>query len=41
MENPLSTKVLNGEFKEGDTVIVDLVDDELTFTTRVAAEAVA
>jgi len=41
VENPLSTKVLKGEFKEGDTVIVDLVDDELTFTTRVAAEAMA
>ena len=41
VENPLSTKVLKGEFKEGDTVIVDLVDDELTFTTRVAAEAAA
>jgi len=41
VENPLSTKVLRGEFKEGDTVIVDLVDDELTFTARVAAEATA
>jgi len=41
VENPLSTKVLKGEFKEGDTVIVDLVDDELTFTARVAAEAAA
>jgi len=39
VENPLSTKVLRAEFKEGDTVIVDLVDDELTFTARVAAEA--
>ena len=41
VENPLSTKVLRAEFKEGDTVIVDLVDDELTFTARVAAEAAA
>jgi len=41
VENPLSTRVLRGEFKEGDTVIVDLVDDELTFTARVAAEAAA
>ncbi|MBU2609306.1 MAG: AAA family ATPase [Chloroflexi bacterium] len=41
VENPLSTRVLRGEFKESDTVIVDLVDDELTFTARVAAEATA
>ncbi|MFC1972543.1 ATP-dependent Clp protease ATP-binding subunit [Chloroflexota bacterium] len=39
VENPLSTTLLRAEFKEGDTVIVDLVDDELTFTARVAAEA--
>ncbi|MFC1966873.1 ATP-dependent Clp protease ATP-binding subunit, partial [Chloroflexota bacterium] len=40
VENPLSTKVLRGEFKEGDRVIVDLVDDVLTFTSK-AAEAVS
>ena len=35
VENPLSTKVLKGEFKEGDTIIVDLTDEEtLTFTTK-------
>ncbi|MFC2057018.1 ATP-dependent Clp protease ATP-binding subunit [Chloroflexota bacterium] len=34
VENPLSTKVLRGEFNEGDGVIVDLVDDALTFTAR-------
>jgi ATP-dependent Clp protease ATP-binding subunit ClpC len=39
VENPLSTKVLRGEFNEGDVVTVDLVDDNLTFTAR-AAEAV-
>ncbi len=39
VENPLSTKVLRGEFKEGDNVIVDLVDDALTFTAK-AAKAV-
>jgi ATP-dependent Clp protease ATP-binding subunit ClpC len=32
VENPLSTKVLKGEFNEGDTIVVDLVDDTLTFT---------
>ena len=40
MENPLSTKVLRGEFKEGDAIVVDLVGDALTFTVK-AAEAVA
>jgi ATP-dependent Clp protease ATP-binding subunit ClpC len=31
LENPLSSKILAGEYKEGDTVVVDLVDDELDF----------
>ncbi len=34
VENPLSIKVLSGEFKEGDTVLVDLVEDELTFKLK-------
>ena len=37
VENPLSTRVLRGEFNEGDKVVVDLVDDALTFTAKVAA----
>ncbi len=40
VENPLSTKILRGEFKEGDTVVVDLGKDGLMFTAQVAAEAV-
>ena len=36
VENPLSTRVLKGEFKEGDSVVVDLVDDALTFKAKVA-----
>ena len=40
VENPLSTKLLRGEFSEGDTVMVDLSDEGLTFNTRKAAEAV-
>jgi len=36
VENPLSTQVLKGEFQEGDTVVVDVADDELTFTPEVA-----
>ncbi|MBA7662132.1 ATP-dependent Clp protease ATP-binding subunit ClpC [subsurface metagenome] len=40
VENPLSTKVLRGEFNDGDNVVVDLVDDALTFTAK-TAEVVA
>jgi ATP-dependent Clp protease ATP-binding subunit ClpC len=36
VENQLSTKVLSGEFKEGNTIIVDLTDEKtLTFTAKV------
>jgi ATP-dependent Clp protease ATP-binding subunit ClpC len=34
VENPLAVKVLGGEFKEGDTIVVDDGDDGLTFTSR-------
>jgi len=40
VENPLSTKLLRGEFSPGDTIIVDRSDDGLTFTARVAAKVV-
>ncbi|MFC2017105.1 ATP-dependent Clp protease ATP-binding subunit [Chloroflexota bacterium] len=39
VENPLSTKLLRGEFREGDTIIVDLGDKGLTFKARAVAEA--
>ena len=39
VENPLSTKVLRREFKEGDTIKVDLKGDALTFTAKVTAKA--
>ena len=39
VENPLSTKLLRGEFREGDTIIVDLGAKGLTFKARVAASA--
>ena len=39
VENPLSTKVLRGEFKEGDTIKVDLKGDALTFTAKVIAKS--
>jgi ATP-dependent Clp protease ATP-binding subunit ClpC len=38
VENPLSTRLLKGEFKPGDTVTIDLKDESLTFTTGAAAE---
>jgi len=34
IENPLSTGLLRGEFNQGDTIIVDLGQDGLTFTAR-------
>src|SRR5271157_762745 len=34
VENPLSIKVLGGEFKEGDTIVVDAGDEGLTFTSK-------
>jgi ATP-dependent Clp protease ATP-binding subunit ClpC len=34
VENPLSSKILAAEYKEGDTIIVDLADDNLTFSTK-------
>ncbi len=34
VENPLSTQVLRGEYNEGDTVVVDVEGDELTFTSK-------
>jgi len=41
VENPLSSKLLGGEFKEGDTVKVDLGDKGLTFTLKKKAKAAA
>ncbi|MBM4447968.1 MAG: AAA family ATPase [Chloroflexi bacterium] len=41
VENPLSTRLLRGEYKEGDKVKVDLGDGDLTFTVRAAAKASA
>jgi ATP-dependent Clp protease ATP-binding subunit ClpC len=34
VENPLSSRLLRGEFKEGDTIRVDLSDDSLTFKAK-------
>jgi len=40
VENPLSTRLLKGEFSEGDMIIVDLGDDGLTFNVGGKVEAV-
>ena len=37
LENPLSTKILNGEFSNGDSVSVDLVDGRLIFENALLA----
>ncbi len=34
VENPLSSKILAGEFKEGDVIVVDLEGDNLTFASK-------
>lgn len=34
VENPLSTRLLRGEFKEGDRIIVDVADGVMTFDRR-------
>jgi ATP-dependent Clp protease ATP-binding subunit ClpC len=39
VENPLSTRLLRGEFNPGDTIIVDYGKDGLTFTAGMAAKA--
>ena len=43
LENPLSKRLIGGEFGEGDTILVDLAGEQLTFTRREAPvmEAVA
>ena len=37
VENPLSTRILQGEFKEGDAVAVGLQEDNLSFTATKTA----
>jgi ATP-dependent Clp protease ATP-binding subunit ClpC len=40
VENPLSTKLLQGEYSPGDTIIVDLRDNVLTFAVKAGNQAV-
>jgi len=37
VENPLSAKILQGEFKEGDAIAIDLQEDNLSFTAAKTA----
>jgi ATP-dependent Clp protease ATP-binding subunit ClpC len=37
--NPISTKILQGEFKEGDTVAISVQEDNLSFAARKVAKA--
>jgi len=39
VENPLSSKLLRGEFSPGDTVTVSFENDNLVFTSGVAKAA--
>nr|WP_290667376.1 AAA family ATPase [Ardenticatena sp.] len=39
VETPLSHHLLAGEFREGDTIVVDVADGELTFHRKAGAEA--
>ncbi len=39
--NPISTKILQGEFKEGDIVAIGVQEDNLSFATRKVARAKA
>jgi ATP-dependent Clp protease ATP-binding subunit ClpC len=41
VESPISTKILQGEFKEGDTIAVSLKEDNLSFAAGKAARAKA
>jgi len=41
MENPISTKILQGEFKEEDTIAVSLKEDNLSFAAQKTTKAKA
>ena len=39
LENPLAQRILKGEFRAGDTILVDLESGQLAFRSRHAAAA--
>ena len=39
VENPISTRILQGEFKEGDTITINLQEDNLSFAVKKIAKA--
>ena len=40
LQDPLALSILSGQFKPGDTIRVDVLDDKLTFTSVVQGEVV-
>ncbi len=40
LENPISTMLIKGEAQEGDVILVDLKDDEFSFTVKKAVKPV-
>jgi ATP-dependent Clp protease ATP-binding subunit ClpB len=41
LQNPIATKILENTFVEGDTIVIDYVDDRLTFNKKVSMEMAA
>ncbi|MDD4875913.1 MAG: AAA family ATPase [Dehalococcoidales bacterium] len=41
VENPLSTKILRGEFSEGGTIFINVSDEGLTFSEKTTVETAA
>jgi ATP-dependent Clp protease ATP-binding subunit ClpB len=39
LQNPIATKILENTFSEGDTILIDLVDDHLSFDKRITDKA--
>jgi ATP-dependent Clp protease ATP-binding subunit ClpB len=39
LENPLATKILENAYIEGDTIVIDCVDNSLTFSTQAMIKA--
>jgi len=40
IESPLSVSLLSGEFSQGDTVLVDIVEDKVVFTKKEAVDVI-
>ena len=40
LQNPLALKLLQGEFRDGDTIMIDAVDGDFSFEKHVAEQAI-